>query len=148
MKKTGMKRWLRLFLCVVLIAAMALAAAGCAGKADTAPTDRQTVYTDGSELGQGSKTFTLTVADQDGKESHFTIHTDADTVGEALLDLGLIQGEQGDYGIYIKVVNGIIADYDTDGVYWAFYVGDEYALTGADETAVTDGAAYALRVEK
>ncbi|MBQ0037502.1 MAG: DUF4430 domain-containing protein [Clostridiales bacterium] len=148
MKKTGMKRWLRIFLCVVLIAAMALAAVGCTDKTESAPGDASITYTDGSELGQGEKAFALTVTEQDGKESHFTVHTDDATVGEALLDLGLIQGEQGDYGLYVKTVNGITADYDTDGVYWAFYVNGEYAATGVDTTAITDGADYALKVEK
>ena len=148
MKKTNGKKWLSLFLCVVLMAAMALTAAGCSGKTEPAQGGEAVTYADGSELGEGEQTFALAVADKDGNETHFTIHTDAATVGEALLDLGLIQGEQGDYGLYIKTVNGITADYDTDGVYWACYVNGEYAMTGVDTMPVTPGAEYALRVEK
>ncbi len=49
---------------------------------------------------------------------------------------------------YVKTVNGITADYDTDGTYWAFYVNGEYAMTGVDSTPVEDGAVYAFKVEK
>ena len=85
--------------------------------------------------------------DQEGSETHFTIHTDKETVGEALLELGLIEGEDSEYGLFVKTVNGITADYDTDGVYWAFYVNDEYAQSGVDATAVTAGESYAFKVE-
>ena len=69
-------------------------------------------------------------------------------MGDALSQLGLIEGEEGQYGLYVKSVNGIEADYDKDGVYWAFYIDGEYALTSVDATEVTDGAVYAFRVEK
>lgn len=47
-----------------------------------------------------------------------------------------------------KTVNGMTADYDKDGVYWAFYIDGEYAMTGIDATNITDGAQYAFRMEK
>ena len=78
----------------------------------------------------------------------FTVQTNEKTVGEALQKLGVIDGEEGDYGLYIKTVNGITADYNKDGVYWAFYVDGEYAMTGADMTDVVDGTVYTFRVEK
>lgn len=106
-----------------------------------------TVYEDGSSLGEGSTKFSFTVTDKDGNETHLEIHTDKETVGDALLELGLIAGDDGDYGLYVKTVNGITADYDTDGVYWAFYVNGEYATSGVDSTPVTEGADYAFKVE-
>ena len=57
--------------------------------------------------------------------STLEIHTDQETVGAALLELGLIAGEESEYGLFIKTVNGLTADYDTDGVYWAFYIDGE-----------------------
>ena len=39
-------------------------------------------------------------------------------------------------------------DYDTDGMYWAFYINGEYAQTGVDATGVEDGAVYAFRAGK
>ena len=47
-----------------------------------------------------------------------------------------------------KTVNGMTADYDKDGVYWAFYIDGEYTMTGVDATNITDGAQYAFRMEK
>ena len=69
--------------------------------------------------------ITVIVVDADGNETNFVVSTDKETVGDALLELNLIEGEEGDYGLYVKTVNGITADYDTDGTYWAFYVNGE-----------------------
>ena len=69
-------------------------------------------------------------------------------MGEALLELELIEGDESEYGLYVKTVNGITADYDEDGTYWAFYIGGEYAQTGVDSTPVTEGEEYSFKVEK
>ena len=69
-------------------------------------------------------------------------------VGDALTELNLISGDEGDYGLYVKTVNGITADYDTDGSYWAFYVNNEYAQTGVDLTPITEGDYYSFKIEK
>lgn len=101
-----------------------------------------------SVKGEGSMVFPLTVVDKDGNETEFEIHTDRETVGEALSELGLIAGDEGEYGLYVKTVNGITADYDKDGVYWAFYINGEYASSGVDSTAVTEGDSYSFKVEQ
>lgn len=100
-----------------------------------------------SVLGEGDTVFYVSVTDKEGAETEFEIHTDKETVGEALLDLGLIEGEDGEYGLYVKSVNGVTADYDKDGVYWAFYINGEYASTGVDATPVTEGEQYSFKVE-
>lgn len=99
-------------------------------------------------LGEGTQVFSFSVIDAKGEESWFEIHTDAETVGEALTENGLLEGEDGPYGIYVKTVNGITADYDKDKVYWAFYVNDEYAMSGVDQTKITEGDIYSFRIEK
>ena len=100
MNMTRMKKSLSLFLCMVLIAAMALFAVGCGNSSDaevSSPSDVATnVPADGSVLGEGEKQFTFSVTDLDGNEVSYEIHTDAETVGEALLALELIAGDQGD----------------------------------------------------
>lgn len=103
---------------------------------------------DGAELGEGETQFALTITDGDGAQTHVTVNTDAATVGEALEALGLIQGEEGAYGLYVETVNGITADYDTDKTYWAFYINGEYAMTGVDATEIVPGDHYELRVEQ
>ena len=92
--------------------------------------------------------FTLIVVDDQGNETTKTIETTRTIVGDALLDEGLIEGEEGDYGMFITKVNGIYADYNETGTYWSFYIGGEYAMTGIDQTDIVDGATYMLKVEK
>ncbi len=87
------------------------------------------------------------MVDKDGVETLFEIHTDKEIVGEALTELELISGDEGDYGLYVKTVNGITVDYDTDGKYWAFYINDEYASTGVDSTPIAEGESYSFKVE-
>ena len=74
--------------------------------------------------------------------------TDKIRDGGVWADQGVIAGENSSYGLYVKTVNGITLDYDTDGMYWAFYINGEYAQTGVDATGVENGAVYAFRAEK
>ena len=159
-------------LCMMLIVAMALFTVGC-NKADeketpsgnegavTAPADGAQSDVSGedaepagdttgdvAELGEGAASFDFSVVDKDGNETKFVIHTDKTTVGDALLELGLIEGEEGDYGLYVKKVNGITADFDTDKTYWAFYINGEYAMSGVDKTDITEGDSYLFKVAK
>lgn len=158
MMNNSMKKMLSVIACMVLIAAMALFATGCTDSVaeTTPPTEASTeavteALTEGTSdvtvLGEGETVYTVVTADLDGKETTWEIHTDAATVGEALLALELIDGEMGDYGLYIKTVNGITLDYETDGKYWAFYIDGEYALTGVDSTEAAAGAVYTFKPE-
>lgn len=160
MKKFPLKRTLSAILCSALIAAMALTATACSNEtpeneiqlysstADEFQYVSGTVNTEATTLGEGQTAFALNVVDKDGNVSAFAINTDKETVGDALLELELISGEEGAYGLYVKTVNGITADYDTDGSYWAFYINGEYATSGVDTTTITDGATYELKVQK
>ena len=141
MKKTGLFKSLSLSVCIVLIAVMALFTTGC--------NDSKTVSTP-SEAQVSSQTaeFTFKVTDASGKETDFTINTDKKTVGEALLEKNLIAGDDSEYGLYVKTVNGVTLDYDKDGMYWAFYENGQYASKGVDSTEVTAGAEYAFKAEK
>lgn len=146
------KKLTSLLLCMMLIVAMALSTTGCNDKKETeTQTTTETTQDTQSEsnvLGEGQTEFTFVVVDGDGNETTFEIHTDKTTVGEALLENDLIEGEDSEYGLYVKTVNGITADYDEDQTYWAFYVNDEYAQTGVDSTEITDGDVYSFKVEK
>ncbi|MBQ8795782.1 MAG: DUF4430 domain-containing protein [Clostridia bacterium] len=149
MTMTNFKRSLSSVLLVVLIAAMALFAVGCG---DNTPQGNETpktsaVSSDKTVLGEGAKVFDFTVSDFDGKETAFEIHTDKETVGEALIELDLISGDDGEFGLYVKNVNGIRADYDKDGKYWAFYIDGEYAMTGVELTPIEEGKTYSFKVE-
>ena len=52
------------------------------------------------------------------------------------------------YGLYVKYVNGIKADFNVDSAYWAFYVNGEYALTGASFIEIKDGDSIKIAYEK
>ena len=99
-------------------------------------------------LGDGEKEFDFTVTDGEGNTTAYLIHTDCETVGEALLELELIEGDEGAYGLYVKKVCGIEADYDKDGTYWAFYINGEYATSGVDTTEIKEDEAYAFAVQE
>ena len=100
-------------------------------------------YRRDTELGEGAKTVQVEV--KAGDESiTFTIHTDKEMLGDALLEHNLVAGEQGAYGLYVKFVNGIEADYDKDGSYWGFYKNGEMMLVGVDGASITDGEHYEL----
>ena len=96
------------------------------------------------ETAAGEKEITVEVTHSDGVIVEFTYQTNAEYLGALLLEEGLIEGEAGAYGLYIKVVDGERADYDLDGAYWAFYQGEEYAAQGIDQTPVYDGDTFKL----
>lgn len=97
-----------------------------------------------TELGEGATKFYFTAQDVDGTVTKYLIHTDATTVGEALVALELIAGDESEWGLYVTTVNGISADWDNEKSYWAFYIDGEYAQTGVDATELTDGATYEM----
>lgn len=160
MKMTRIKKTLSLVLCIVLIAAIALFTTACNGNNSSEPTtsaqettstpatEGTTAAPDATVLGKGETKFTFTVTDLDGKQTVFEINTDKKTVGEALLELELIAGDDSEYGLYVKTVNGTTLDYDKDGAYWAFYTNGEYAIKGVDSTNIVPGETYELRAEK
>lgn len=159
------KRIHSLILCMMLIVAMAFGTVGCNTKKQdnrvaeavtqettdneqSKPVEEETAESTEEVLGEGQTVFLFTVVDKDGMQSNFEIHTDKETVGDALLDLELISGEDSEYGLFVKEVNGITADYGVDQTYWAFYVDGEYAMSGIDTTIIEEGKAYAFKVEK
>lgn len=151
--KNSNQKLISLFLGMMLIAAMALCTTGCGKEesTDNIPTPGLVspgVYEDLSNIGEGSKKFDLIIMDIDGNETLLTISTDKETVGAALQEHGIISGEAGEFGLYIKTVNGITADYDVDQTYWAFYIEGEYATSGVDTTKIENGITYSLEVTK
>ena len=147
MNKNSTRKLLSFILCIVLIAAMALLATGCS---DAKPAD-STGTTQASEAplpqdvtvkGEGKTSFYFHVTDLEGKVTKFLIKTDKTVVGDALLELELIAGESSSYGLYVKSVNGVTADYDKDKAYWAFYANGAYALKGVDATKIEANTTY------
>ncbi len=165
------KKMYRGLIAIVLTIAMIFVMAGCAQNQEVAsePTTEvqesvqtaetteettqdaaaeETAQTETTVIGEGKTKFLFTVVDKDGNETYFEVCTDKETVGEALQDVNLIEGEESVYGLYVKTVNGTTADYDVDKTYWAFYVDGEYAMSGIDQTTIEEGKTYSLKVEK
>lgn len=148
-------------LCLVLIAVMALTMTACsdeqetpatttAGVTTTTTADATTTTTKAgpTEIGMGQTVFYFNVVDKDGNKTEFKVLTDETNLGTSLQNLDLIAGEPSAYGLYVKTVNGITLDYDTDGMYWAFYVNGEYGMTGVDSTTIEADAVYEFRASK
>ena len=176
MRMKQIKKSLSLIFCMMLIVAMALFTSGCNDKVTETPKAEgvedfangqenvdsveetleaesqteglETVSCEVTVLGEGETTFLFTVVDKDGAETVFEIHTDKEIVGDALTELGLLTGEESVYGLFVKSVNGIVADYEVDKTYWAFYVNGEYAMSGVDTTTIEENTSYMFKVEK
>ena len=137
-----MKNTLRLTTIILVAVILAVSLVSCGNESEQSIWDSAT-YTKNTEIGEGDTTFTLNVEALD-KTVVFTVSTNADTVGEALLENKLIEGDEGQYGLYVKKVNGILADYDVNQSYWAFYINGEYAMTGVDTTEIKADDIYSL----
>ncbi len=134
---------------LVLIAAMALTFCSCkdavkSKNSSESVTNSSSVLT----VGEGKMSFVFLVTEKDGKQTKFSVKTDEKTVGEALLKLKIISGDEGDYGLYVKTVNGISLDYEKDGLYWAFYTDGQYAPKGIELTEIKSSSVYELKAQK
>jgi hypothetical protein len=84
-------------------------------------------------------TITLEVIGPDGTSKEHTVKTDSSkNLRQALENAGLISGEEGAYGLYVKVVDGVTADYDVDGSYWSL-TKNGVLCSGVDSTEIADG---------
>ena len=104
------------------------------------------------KAGEGSKAYTVEVIDDTGASTVYEGTTDAEYLSELMDELAAAEdfsydGYDSDYGLYITTVNGLLADYDTDGAYWSIYVNGEYGMYGADSQVVTDGDAFSFVYE-
>ena len=140
-----MKKTINTATAVILSVVFILCLASCEEKKDVTTTGlwENATYLEDTEFGDGAKTVLVEVK-ADDRSVTFTIKTDKETLGDALLEHQLIAGEESEYGLYIKTVNGITADYDVDQSYWGFYKNGEYMMTGVDGTEISDGEHYEL----
>ena len=142
-----MKTLFQKSICSVLILVCLLGLTACGNSVKNEGLWENATYLEDTELGEGKNTVTVEVK-AENQSVTFTVNTEKDTVGAALLEHKLVEGDQGDYGLYVKKVNGITADYDLDKAYWAFYVNGEYAQSGIDSTKIEKDAKYSLEYTK
>ena len=138
-----MKKTISSITAVLLAVLFVFSFAACSEKTDATGVWESAVYLEDTEFGKGAKTVQVEVKAEE-KSVTFTIHTDKEILGDALLEHELIAGEEGPYGLYVKSVNGILADYDVNQSYWAVSKNGEAAATGVDGIKFLDGDHYEL----
>lgn len=94
----------------------------------------------------GTKKITVEVVDDKQESQTYTIQTDAEYLRQALEETdGLtVEGTESEYGLMVETINGVTADYNTNGAYWAFYVDGDYCNYGVDQQPIEDGQAYQI----
>lgn len=100
-------------------------------------------------VSEGSKELTIQIVHGNGEAKEFTIRTDAEYLGDALLEheeLGII-GEDGPYGLYIREVDGEPCS-DADQTFWSVSLNGESLMVGADSQPIADGEHYELVLTK
>ncbi len=136
-----MKTIIKKSILMLLTLSMCISLISCGVKGTKEDLWQNATYTEDMIFGGGSKTLTVKVTAEE-KSVTFTVNTDKTTLGDALLEYDLISGEQGPYGLYVKTVNGIYADYNTTKGYWSVNKNGEYMMTGVDLEKVEDGNTY------
>ena len=149
-RKTQTKIFLSLVSLLVLMAVAALGLISCGKTNEPEATDsvveseKQTESAPESE-DASSVTVTIEITDDKGeKTSKEYSSSTAKTLADILKENDLVEGEESEYGLMITTVNGVKADYNTDGAYWALYKNVEYMMTGADGETLEAGAVYGL----
>ena len=94
------------------------------------------------ETQQGDKTITVTVVNKES-EKDFEINTDAEMLRGALEEIDLVQGDESEFGLFVKTVDGYTAD-DAAQEWWCFTKGGESLMTGIDTTPIADGEQYEI----
>ena len=95
----------------------------------------------------GEKEITVKVSALENGEESFTYQTDAEYLGEVLTANKLIEGESGQYGLFITTANGVKAD-DSKQQWWCITKAGEQVNTSADQTPVADGDEFELTLKE
>ena len=92
----------------------------------------------------GDKNITVVVVHKDGSEKEFKYNTSEEFLAPVLVENDLVQGEDGEFGLYIHYADGERAVWELDTAWWGVYVGDEQSLVGVSELVIEDGGLYKL----
>lgn len=95
---------------------------------------------------QGAKALQVTVVYADETSDEFAFSTDAEFLREALEEQKLIAGDESEYGLFVKTVNGVTAD-EAQQQWWCFTKGGEEVMTGVDATPIADGDHFEITLK-
>jgi len=126
-----MSKKAKIILCTVLVL---LVAVFCAARLVLIP-----------EPVEGSKHIVFEVTGHEGPAKNFDIYTDAENLGDALMEEKLIDAEEGPYGLWVTAVFGEAAD-STKNEYWMFSRDGEMLNTGVSDTIIADGEHYEAQI--
>ena len=91
----------------------------------------------------GEKTIVVQVVHGDQSTKDFTCQTDAETLGEVLVEEKLAQGEEGPTGLFVTVVDGEEAQ-ESLRQWWCVTKDGEMLNTGVSSTPIADGDHFEL----
>lgn len=92
---------------------------------------------------EGVKEISVTVTHTDGSTRTEDFETTAQYLADALDGHIEIDGEDSEYGLFVRTVDGEYAD-DTQGVYWMFNVNGVMSEYGVDAQPVADGDVFSF----
>ena len=99
------------------------------------------------------KTLTVDVTHGDGTTKTFTVKTDAENLGAALVEAialtdpaARLTGEDSDYGIFITTVDGEAAS-NEEQTFWSISKDGVDLEVGADSQPIADGEHYELTLK-
>lgn len=92
---------------------------------------------------EGAKTIAVEVVHKDESKKQFEISTDEEYLRGALEQENLVAGEESDYGLFVKTVDGETVD-DANQEWWSFTKDGEMLNTGVDSTPIADGERYEI----
>ena len=96
----------------------------------------------GEQTVQGSKNVTIEVVSQSKESVKYTVNTDSLYLKEVMEEADGLEFTITD-GMIITV-NGELAEYNTNGAYWALFVNGEYGSYGAEKQPVNDGDVFGI----
>ena len=92
---------------------------------------------------QGSKQITVSVVFEDASVKEHEITTQQEYLRGALEEHGLVEGDESEYGLFIKTVDGVTAD-ESKQQWWCITKIGEQVNTSVDQTPIADGDRFEL----
>ena len=135
MKASKRTKVISILLAVLLVCGIF---AGCAGANNS-----QQPSNGSSAVAAAVKNITVTVVHGDGTSKDFPIAAAGETLREALEQENLVEGEDGQYGLFIKTVDGETVD-GANQEWWCLTKDGEMPNTGVDGVKIADGDVYEL----
>ena len=93
-------------------------------------------YRSNVTIGEGAKTISFTV-EAEGKMITITLKTDKATLGEAMYEHELINDPS-----FFDTLNGMVATWNADQAYWAFYESETMMTRGVNDENIEGGESY------